>query len=48
MEWRARATVGGAPFAFGIAERSELHGGIVRGGRAYFDTLALAARRAAG
>jgi len=48
VEWRARATVGGAPFAFGIAERSELDGGIVRGGRAYFDTLALAARRATG
>jgi ketosteroid isomerase-like protein len=48
VEWRARATVAGAPFAFGIAERSELDGGIVRGGRAYFDTLALAARRATG
>ena len=46
VEWRARATVGGAPFAFGIAERSELDGGVVRSGRAYFDTLALAARRA--
>jgi ketosteroid isomerase-like protein len=48
VEWRARASVGGAPFAFGIAERSELDGGIVRNGRAYFDTLALAARRAGG
>jgi hypothetical protein len=46
LEWKASASVGGAPLRFGVVDRFELADGRARGGRAYFDTLALASRLA--
>lgn len=44
-EWRVGATLAGEAFSFGVAERTDLQAG---NALAYFDTLALAARLAAG
>jgi hypothetical protein len=47
FEWTARATVGGAPIAVGVAERVDRAAGPATCARSYFDTLALATRLAA-
>jgi hypothetical protein len=47
LEWKATASVGGELLTLRLAERLELSAGRVRDGRAYFDTLELAARLAA-
>lgn len=47
VEWRATVGLGGKPYSFGLADRLELSDGVVVNGRAYYDTLELAARRAA-
>lgn len=43
-EWRVEAEVGGEPLSLGVVDRFDLAGGLVLAGRAYFDTLELAAR----
>jgi hypothetical protein len=45
-EWQLDGSLGGAPFRMGVVERFDRSGGGA-GARAYFDTLALAARLAA-